>query len=203
MSSRPRAEMIEATRAKLLASARQAFGSLGYAHTSMDDLTAEAGLTRGALYHHFGDKKGLLAAVVAQIDGEMDQRLMAISSQVADPWEAFCQRCRAYLHMALEPEIQRIVLQDARAVLADSKAGEEQCIETLGALLSQLMQAQVVEAAAPMALARLINGSLVEAALWIANAEQPAQKLDESLGGLQLLLRGLRRKDAPPSTTGR
>lgn len=203
MSSRPRAEMIEATRAKLLASARQAFGSLGYAHTSMDDLTAEAGLTRGALYHHFGDKKGLLAAVVAQIDGEMDQRLMAISSQVAAPWEAFCQRCRAYLHMALEPEIQRIVLQDARAVLADSKAGEEQCIETLGALLSQLMQAQVVEAAAPMALARLINGSLVEAALWIANAEQPAQKLDESLGGLQLLLRGLRREDAPPSTTGR
>ena len=204
MSPRPRAEMIEATRAKLLASARQAFGRLGYAQTSMDELTAEAGLTRGALYHHFGDKKGLLAAVVAQIDAEMDQRLGAISSQVTDPWEAFCQRCRAYLHMALEPEIQRIVLQDARAVLADSaQAGDEQCIESLGALLSQLMQAQVVEPAAPLALARLINGSLVEAALWIANAEQPAQKLEESLGGLHLLLRGLRREGAPASTAQR
>ena len=99
MSPRPRAEMIEATRAKLLASARQAFGRLGYAQTSMDDLTAEAGLTRGALYHHFGDKKGLLAAVVAQIDAEMDQRLEAISSAVADPWQAFCERCHAYLHI--------------------------------------------------------------------------------------------------------
>lgn len=204
MSPRPRAEMIEATRAKLLASARQAFGRLGYAQTSMDELTAEAGLTRGALYHHFGDKKGLLAAVVAQIDAEMDQRLGAISSQVTDPWEAFCQRCRAYLHMALEPEIQRIVLQDARAVLADSaQAGDEQCIESLGALLSQLMQAQVVEPAAPLALARLINGSLVEAALWIAHAPQPAQTLEDSLGGLHLLLRGLRREGAPASTAQR
>lgn len=201
MSPRPRAEMIEATRAKLLASARQAFGRLGYAQTSMDDLTAEAGLTRGALYHHFGDKKGLLAAVVAQIDAEMDQRLEAISSTVADPWQAFCERCHAYLHMALEPEIQRILLQDARAVLADSaQAGEEQCIESLGALLQQLIDAHVVEPVAPLALARLINGSLVEAALWIANAAHPAQKLEQSLGGLNLLLRGLRRSDAAAAT---
>lgn len=198
MSSRPRAEMIEETRAKLIASARQAFARQGYAKASMDELTAEAGLTRGALYHHFGDKLGLLAAVVQQIDTEMDQRLEAISSQVEDPWEAFCQRCQAYLQMALEPEIQRIVLQDARALLSDtSQASEEQCIDTLGALLSQLIQAQVIEPVAPRAMARLINGALVEAALWIANAPQPAQKLEESLVGLQLLLRGLRRNDAP------
>ncbi|UZE33040.1 TetR family transcriptional regulator [Pseudomonas sp. B21-059] len=195
MSSRPRAEMIEATRARLIASARQAFARLGYAKTSMDDLTAEAGLTRGALYHHFGDKQGLLAAVVEQIDGEMDQRLEAISREVADPWEAFCQRCQAYLEMALEPEIQRIVLQDARAVLGDvTQAGEDQCIDTLGALLSRLIQEQVIEPASPQALARLINGSLVEAALWIAAAEQPEARLDESLQGLELLLRGLRRQ---------
>lgn len=117
MSPRQRAEMIEETRSKLIASARQAFGSLGYANTSMDDLTAEAGLTRGALYHHFGDKKGLLAAVVEQLDAEMDQRLEAISRGTDDLWGAFVQRCRTYLEMAQEAEIQRIVLQDARAVL--------------------------------------------------------------------------------------
>ena len=58
--------MIAETRAKLVAAARQAFGSIGYAAASMDDFTAEAGLTRGALYHHFGDKKGLLQAVIAR-----------------------------------------------------------------------------------------------------------------------------------------
>ena len=64
MAPKARAQMIEETRNKLLEAGRQAFGSVGYAQTSMDELTASAGLTRGALYHHFGDKKGLLQAVV-------------------------------------------------------------------------------------------------------------------------------------------
>ena len=70
-----RASMIEATRAKLISAARSAFAEHGYAQAAMDELTAQAGLTRGALYHHFGGKPGLLAAVVAQMDEEMDQRL--------------------------------------------------------------------------------------------------------------------------------
>ncbi|GAA17850.1 probable transcriptional regulator [Pseudomonas aeruginosa NCMG1179] len=75
MARKPRAEMIEETRAKLIDAARRAFADNGYAGASMDELTASAGLTRGALYHHFGDKKGLLAAVVQQIDDEMNLRL--------------------------------------------------------------------------------------------------------------------------------
>ena len=80
MVRRTRAEM-EETRATLIATARKVFSEQGYADTSMDDMTAQAGLTRGALYHHFGDKKGLLAAVTAQIDAEMDARLQAISNR--------------------------------------------------------------------------------------------------------------------------
>jgi len=63
MARRPRSEMIAETRAKLIDAARRAFGTFGYADASMDDLTAQVGLTRGALYHHFGGKPGLLAAV--------------------------------------------------------------------------------------------------------------------------------------------
>ncbi|WP_162095775.1 TetR/AcrR family transcriptional regulator [Pseudomonas chlororaphis] len=193
MSPRQRAEMIEETRSKLIASARRAFGSLGYANTSMDDLTAEAGLTRGALYHHFGDKKGLLAAVVEQLDAEMDQRLEAISRGTDDLWEAFVQRCRTYLEMAQEAEIQRIVLQDARAVLGDlTEASEEQCVASLSTLLDELMQASLVVNAPSEALARLINGSLLDASLWIARDEHPGQRLQQALVGLEALLQGLR-----------
>ncbi|UCR83713.1 TetR/AcrR family transcriptional regulator [Pseudomonas chlororaphis] len=193
MSPRQRAEMIEETRSKLIASARQAFGSLGYANTSMDDLTAEAGLTRGALYHHFGDKKGLLAAVVEQLDAEMDQRLEAISRGTDDLWGAFVQRCRTYLEMAQEAEIQRIVLQDARAVLGDlTEASEEQCVLSLSGLLDELMQAGLVVKAPSEALARLINGSLLDASLWIARDEHPGQRLQQALVGLEVLLQGLR-----------
>ena len=144
--SRSRAEMIEATRTKLLATARHAFQHAGYAATSMDDLTASAGLTRGALYHHFGDKQGLLVAVVEQIDGEMDQRLNAVSAQATAPWDALRGRCRAYLRMATEPDIRRIVLQDARAVLGPaSDAAQQQCIASLAGLLHGLMTAHIIE----------------------------------------------------------
>lgn len=191
---RSRAEMIEATRAKLLATARQAFREAGYAATSMDDFTAAAGLTRGALYHHFGDKKGLLAAVVEQIDGEMDQRLATIAALAPDAWTALRGRCRAYLEMAAEPEIRRIVLQDARAVLgAATDSSQQQCIASLSALLQTMMDQGVIETAAPQALARLINGSLVESAFWIAQEPENGPRLNQALQALDLLMRGLRR----------
>ena len=188
--SRARAEMIEETRARLIASARRAFATLGYARTSMDDFTAQAGLTRGALYHHFGDKKGLLAAVVAQLDSEMDERLQRISEQAAEPWSGFCERCRAYLRMAQDPEIQRIVLQDAPAVLGDT-GSQHHCVESLRQLLEALMQAGWVTPAPSQALAQLINGSLVNTALWIARDAHPSARLEEGLQSLEVLLRGL------------
>ena len=116
---RPRKEMIAETRAKLIAAGREAFGRVGYAEASMDDFTAGAGLTRGALYHHFGDKKGLLEAVVMQIDAEMASRLREVSAQAPTRWQGFVDENLGYLKMALEPEIQRIVLRDAPAVLGD------------------------------------------------------------------------------------
>ncbi|MBD3826692.1 MULTISPECIES: TetR/AcrR family transcriptional regulator [unclassified Stenotrophomonas] len=192
MARRTRIEM-EQTRAALLASARAAFSERGYAETSMDDLTAHAGLTRGALYHHFGDKTGLLAAVVAQLDAEMDARLQAISDSAADPWDGFRSRCRAYLEMALEPEIQRIVLRDARAVLGGaSPDAQRHCIASMEGLLDRLMRDGVVAHADPQALAALIYGSLEEAAFWIADGEAPAARLLQAGTALDLLLRGLR-----------
>ncbi|QLF92021.1 TetR/AcrR family transcriptional regulator [Pseudomonas sp. ABC1] len=191
MVRRTRAET-EETRVTLLATARQVFGERGYADTSMDDLTAQAKLTRGALYHHFGDKKGLLAAVVEQIDAETDQRLHAISDTAEDAWEGFRNRCRAYLEMAQEPEIQRIVLRDTRAVLGGaSPESQRHCIQSMQRLLDNLMRQGVVDEADPQALASLIYGSLAEAAFWIADGEDGNTRLAQGITALELLLRGL------------
>lgn len=191
MVRRTRLEM-EETRAALLATARTVFSERGYADTSMDDLTAQAGLTRGALYHHFGDKKGLLLAVVEQIDAEMDSRLQSISDSAGDPWEGFRSRCRAYLEMALEPEIQRIVLRDARAVLGGaSPDSQRHCLESMQALIGELIQQGIVADASPRALASLIYGSLAEAAFWIADGDEGNARLIKAVAALELLLRGL------------
>lgn len=191
MARRTRAEM-EETRAALLATARKVFSESGYAEASMDDLTAQAGLTRGALYHHFGDKKGLLAAVVEQIDAEMDARLRAISDTAENAWEGFCNRCQAYLQMALEPEIQRLVLRDARAVLGGaSPEAQRHCVASMQCLIDQLIAQGVVAQADSEALASLIYGSLSEAAFWIAEGDEGAARLQRGTDALQLLLRGL------------
>lgn len=186
--------MIEETRAKLVAAARDAFGRQGYAQASMDELTASAGLTRGALYHHFGGKQGLLAAVVAQMDAEMDARLEQELAAHADPWEGFLAYCRAYLAMAQEAEIRRIVLQDARAVLTGTDQGEQHraCIAFVAGYLQRLMDSGVIVRASAQALSRLLNGCLVESAFWIAEEGAPAERLQQALQVLELTLQGWR-----------
>ncbi|MDQ8030795.1 MAG: helix-turn-helix domain-containing protein [Bordetella sp.] len=192
MVRRTRAEM-EATRATLLATARRFFAERGYADTSMDELTAHAGLTRGALYHHFGDKQGLLAAVVAEIDAETDARLLAAYASAPDPWEGFRRRCRAYLEMALEPEMQRIVLRDAKAVLGGaSPDAHRHCLASMASLIANLMTEGIMAHADPQALASLIYGSVAEAAFWIAEGEDGGARLAQSVAALDLLLRGTR-----------
>ena len=187
-----RASMIEATRAKLIAAARKAFAQHGYAQASMDELTAQAGLTRGALYHHFGGEPGLLAAVVAQMDAEMDERLEAVLRAHADPWLGFLAYCRAYLAMAQEAEIRRIVLQDARSVLTGTDQGQQhqQCIAFTTGFLQRLMDQGVIVPASAPALARLLNGCLVEAAFWIAEEGAPPERLEQALQALDLMLQG-------------
>ncbi|MBF8658689.1 TetR/AcrR family transcriptional regulator [Pseudomonas putida] len=191
MARRTRAEM-EETRATLLAIARKMFSERGYAQTSMDELTAQVQLTRGALYHHFGDKQGLLAAVVEQLDAEMDARLRAITDTADDAWEGFCKRCRAYLEMATEPPIQRIVLRDARAVLGGaSPDAQRYCVDSMQLLLANLIRQGIVAPVNPQALAALIYGSLAEAAFWIAETDDVMPRLAESVAALDLLLAGL------------
>lgn len=193
MVRRTRQEMIEETRRKLIVSARVILTREGYADAAMEDFTGSAGLTRGALYHHFGDKKGLLRAVVETVEDEMDRRLEAAADGSHDLWEALGRRCRLYLEMALEPEIQRIVLRDAPSILgaAYTQASERKCLVSLSSLLSRLMAEGRVKAGDPETLARMINGALVDAALWIADGDDPQARLANAVDTLGLLLSGL------------
>jgi AcrR family transcriptional regulator len=199
MVHRPRTERIAETRAKLISAGRQAFGELGYAEASMDDFTAAAGLTRGALYHHFGDKKGLLQAVIAEIDAEMADRLSAISARAKTRWQGFVDECTAYIEMALEPEIQRIVLRDGPAVLGDPWQWPSQngCIASMTRSLTRLAEEGVIVDVDPEAAARLVSGATLHAAQWIANSRDPAAASRRSVEAVNALLEGLLVRDRP------
>ncbi|OQS34725.1 TetR/AcrR family transcriptional regulator [Chromobacterium haemolyticum] len=194
MAGKTRSETMEETRNRLLQSARRSFGVDGYAATVMDELTAAAGVTRGALYHHFGDKKGLLLAVAQALDAEIEAGLARAEREAADPWQGFKRRCRAYLQAVTQPEAQRILLYDAPAALGAEyvQAGQRQCVGAIAERLRALMDAGLIRPADPQALARLINGALVEGACWASGAEQPAAALAQTLDALEILLEGLR-----------
>ncbi|MBZ9860496.1 TetR/AcrR family transcriptional regulator [Mesorhizobium sp. B2-9-1] len=194
---RPRKEMIAETRAKLIAAARHAFGTIGYAEASMDDFTASAGLTRGALYHHFGDKKGLLQAVIAEIDGEMAVRVNEVASKAPTRWQHFVDECTTYIEMALEPEIQRIMFRDGPAVLGDPAQwpNASACTASMTNHLTRLQEeGEVVPELDPETTSRLINGASSQAAQRIANSTDPEATSKKAIAAFKQLLEGLRKK---------
>lgn len=188
-----RGEMMEMTRAKLISAARAAFALHGYAASSMDDLTANVGLTRGALYHNFKDKKGLLQAVIDQIDAEMLARMRASRAPDQTPWEVFLNEGVAYIEMALEPEIQRIMLLDGPAVLGDPSRWPNQtaCLRTTTSTVQALIDDGTLRPVDAEAAARLVNGAALNAALWVAAADEPHAVLEKALNAFRLLTSGL------------
>lgn len=194
MAGKARAAMMEETRARLLASARSSFAKRGFSATSMDDLTAAAGLTRGALYHNFGDKRGLLAAVVDQIDAEMVTRARAMAGTTATLWDGLLAEGSAYIEMALDPEVQRIVLLDGPAFLGDPSQwpSQNRCLDETRQAVTQLLADGVLRPVDIEAASRLLNGAALNAALWVAASEDPSQTLPKAQMAFRLLAEGLR-----------
>ncbi len=192
MAAKRRAETMEENRAKLIGAARKAFAASGFAGASMDDLTAQVGLTRGALYHGFGDKKGLLAAVVAQVDGEMAAHAHQVGASAASAWERLLAEGEAYIEMALDPEIRRIVLLDGPAFLGDPSTWPSQnaCLSMTKQAVADLIAEGVMKPVDVEAASRLLSGTAFNAALWIAASDEPQMVLPKAIEAFRLMAEG-------------
>lgn len=192
MAARRRVETMEENRGKLIAAGRKAFASEGFATASMDELTASVGLTRGALYHNFGDKKGLLAAVVAQVDGEMAARARLASADAGDDWEQLLAEGAAYIAMALDPEVRRIVLLDGPAFLGDPSRWPSQnaCLQATKQAVGKLIADGIMKNTDIEAAARLLCGAALNAALWVADSDDPQFALPKAVDAFRLMAEG-------------
>ncbi len=199
LAGKRRAQTMEENRAKLVSAARRAFAERGFAQASMDDLTAEVGLTRGALYHNFGDKKGLLAAVVAQVDGEMAEKARAAAAGASNDWDALIYEGAAYIAMALDPEVRRIVLLDGPAFLGDPSCWPSQnaCLEMTKRTVAGLVSDRVLKPVDVEAAARLLSGAALNAALWVAASDEPQSALPKAVEAFGLMAAGLLREKPP------
>lgn len=168
-----RAEAAEQTAARLIATARQAFATQGFAHVSLDALAAEAGVTRGALHHHFQNKAGLFEAVFRAVDAEIGDELDRIYDAAGDPWRGLTACYHAYLDLALQPANARILFRDAPAVMGARamdilmESGFATIVEELAALIA----AGRIRPLDPVAVAHLLNGAVMAQALWLAGCD--------------------------------
>jgi AcrR family transcriptional regulator len=190
-----KAEQAEATRAALLATARGLFAERGFAATSTEELVAAAGVTRGALYYHYADKRALFEAVFEDLERELVETLLAKLGAVADdPLALLHGGVAAFLDACLDPAIQRIALLEAPAVLGWERYREIEQRYGLGvarAALQAAMDAGVVTPQPVEPLAHVLFGGLVEAALYMAAAPDQRRARREVGAALGTLIDGI------------
>jgi AcrR family transcriptional regulator len=187
-------ERTAATTAVLLGAARKLFAEKGFADTATDDILQQAGVTRGALYHHFDNKAALFRAVFEQEEAALTARLMKVAQAQPDALSGLHAGCRTFLEACLDPVVQRIVLRDARAVLSLDELREIESRYTLAALRNGLANAISSGAIADRPvdmLAHMILGALSEAAMAIARSPHPRKVLKDALREFDILIEGV------------
>jgi AcrR family transcriptional regulator len=184
-----RAEQAASTRARLIAIARELFATNGYALTSIEEIQERAGTSRGALYHHFANKRELFLAVYEVVETETAERIAAAASK--SPAAPLRAGCAAWLELASDPTTRQITLIDAPAVVGWESWSATEDRRGLGLL----RQALVLEAEAGHLDPDLVDGvahillaALIELGLMISRAERPKAAKRRAQATLDYLL---------------
>jgi AcrR family transcriptional regulator len=190
-------ERAVATRATLLAAARELFTEAGYHATGTADIVARAALTRGALYHHFAGKEDLFTEVFRAAIAELVSRSNSAATALpGDTWSKVTTAYSQYLELvASNEEYQRILLIDGPAVLGWAQWRELQSefvANGTAEALQMLMDQHIVARQPAEPLAHLIQAALNDAAMTIAHAKNPAQASKEAMAAFLFLLQGIR-----------
>ena len=191
---RTHAERTEATTAALLDAGRELFAQDGYAATSLEAVVARAGVTKGALYHHFASKRELFAAVYEREQHRLARHMAAAyDAGGKDPWKAFEAGCRAFLEAILDPGVQRIVLLDSASALGweGMRAGEVTSERMLHEGIRRAIDAGAIPKRRVEPLAALLLGAICEAAMTIARAEDQPATMRAMVAELRTLLKSL------------
>jgi AcrR family transcriptional regulator len=181
----------EATRERLVSSARDLFGERGYEATSIDAVLESAGVARGALYHHFQSKAELFDAVAQEVFVAIAEQTAAAGQGNTDPLERLRAGAHAWLVMALDPAVQRIALLDPPTVLGWTRWRELDEQYTLGGLraaFSRLARDGRIPHGQAELLAYMLLAALNEAALFIAGADDEQRAVAAGRATIDTLL---------------
>jgi AcrR family transcriptional regulator len=202
-----RVEHVADTRRAILAAARQAFAKNGYASTSLEDIVGPARLTKGALYHHFESKAGVLQALYVEMEKELAGKVTrAVDAAGEDPWQRLVAALEAFFAGSGDVDYARIVLRDAPPVLGGVNGRAIDQALGLGLvcdLVTGLQRANLMPPLPVTAVARVLLAATGELAVAMALAEDPATARREGIEVVLALLSGLRSTAGAPAATPR
>lgn len=188
-------EQSRATQVRLLTAARELFSERGFAGTATEDLVARAGVTRGALYHQYVDKRDLFRAVFEDVERQLGERIAKAAAHERSPWEMIRAGARGLLDASLEPAVRRIVLTDGPSVLGWEewrRIDSQYAYGMVRTALEANMEAGNLPRQPIEPLTHLIIGALNEAGLAVAASRTPEATRDEFLASLDGVLAALR-----------
>jgi len=192
---RTQAERREATRTALIDAGRRLFAERGFDAVSAEEVVAAAGVTRGALYHHFDGKRGLFAAIFERIEDELVANFDFSDLENDDPLSVLIEAVDQFLDLSLEADVQRIGLIDGPAVLGWEEWHRIEADHGLGLIegaLNAAAEAGVLRDVPIPEVALMLLGAMIEAALQLARAEDQAVAKERTGAALRALLEGLR-----------
>jgi AcrR family transcriptional regulator len=190
-----KAERSEATRSTLVRVARQLFAERGYAAVGTEEIVERAGLTRGALYHHFDDKRDLFRAVYKETEEDVVDLIRQGTSRSTNANDLLVAGISVFLDACTDPALVQIGLLDGPSVLGWQECRDIAAASGLGLLTFALqsgMDAGVLRRTEVQPLAHLMLGALEEAAMLIANAEDRTAARSDMEKAVGALIAGMR-----------
>ncbi len=193
---RTQEERSAATREALISAARKLWGQRGYAEVGTPEIAAEAGVTRGAMYHQFTDKAALFRDVVEAVELDVMTRMgeLVASSGATAPAELIHAAVDAWLEVSGDPQVRQLILLDAPAVLgwaAFRDVAQRYSLGMTEQLITQAINAGQLARLPVRPLATVLIGALDEAAMAIATAEDQKRARAEIGQVLHRLIDGM------------
>ncbi len=184
------------TSALLISIAKNFFSTRGYSDTSLEEIVRKAGMTRGALYHHFEGKKGIFFAVFENALSEIANRIIEVDESKRPIWERFNACAYTFFESCLDSDLQRIVHIDAPAVLGWDvwrRMDEEKTLDILRSHLKELHDKKIIKSLPVEPLTHVISGAINESAFWVAGSGDPEKAFDDAWSTIEVFLKSLRK----------
>lgn len=171
------------------------FSEKGYHKVSLEEIVQTAQLTRGAVYHHFKNKKGLFFAVFERAHTIVAEEINKVDERIQDPWEQLVEGCKVFIQTVSKATVYRIILIDGPAVLGWQtfrELDQENSMRLLQNQIEYLQEIDMLKNVSSKALTHALSGAINETSVWVAEQKDKQEAMKEAMIVIESILEGMK-----------